>query len=490
MSPDAVVVGSGPNGLAAAVVLARAGLSVHVIEAADRIGGGARSEPLFDADVVHDLCSAVHPLAAASRFFREFGLAERVELCAPEVSYAHPLTSGASTTSAGGPRTALAYRDLDRTCDRLGVDGPRWRALMAPLAERGERVVELLLSDQRRLPRNLTTPLALATRTLTHGTRLGTRTFSRDHAPALLAGVAAHAMGPLPSLPGAVTALLLGHLAHTTGWPVPRGGSASIVAALAAEITAHGGTIETGTRVNDLRALQASTGARAVLLDVGAAEFARIAHPVLPERYRKRLARFRAGPGVCKVDFLVAEPIPWTDQDISRAGTVHLGGTRAEVFAAENAPARGYRAHRPFVLLADPAVADPTREVAGKRPVWAYCHVPHGDPRDAADAIQARIEEFAPGFGDTLLARRSMTAPELARGNPNYVGGDIAAGAVSVRQSLARPTLQWHPHRTPLRGVYLCSASTLPGPGVHGMAGYHAARDALRREFDGTATTP
>lgn len=480
MSPDAVVVGSGPNGLAAAVVLARAGLSVHVIEAADRIGGGVRSEPLFDTDIVHDLCSAVHPLAAASPFFREFGLAGRVELCVPDVSYAHPLTSGDS----GRTSTALAYRDLNRACDRLGEDGARWRALMAPLADRGERVAELLLSDQRHLPLDLTTPLTLATRTLTHGTRLGARAFTRDQAPALLAGVAAHAMGPLPSLPGAATALLLGYLAHTTGWPVPRGGSASIVTALAAEIAAHGGTIETGTRINDLRALQASTDARAVLLDVGAAEFARIARPVLPERYRRRLAAFRPGPGVCKVDFLVSEAIPWADPEIGGAGTVHLGGTRAEVFAAENAPARGYRANRPFVLLADPAVADPTRAVAGKRPVWAYCHVPHGDPRDAAGAIQARIEEFAPGFGDTVLARRSVTATELARHNPNYVGGDIAAGAVSVRQLLARPTPQWHPHRTPLRGVYLCSASTPPGPGVHGMAGYHAARDALRREFD------
>lgn len=469
--PDVAVVGSGPNGLAAAVVMARAGLRVDVYEAAATIGGGARTMPLFDSGVVHDICSAVHPMAAASRFFREFGLAERgVELPQPEAAYAHPLDHGAG----------VAYRSLERTCERLGADGERWRAFMEPLLDHSTAVVDLMLSDQRRLPADVITPLLLAARVLQQTAPLVSRMFTGPAAPALLAGVAAHAIGPLPSLPGGAVAALLGHLAHGTGWPVPRGGSGRIAEAMAADISAHGGHIHTSSPVEDLRQL---ARAKAVLLDVSPAVFAKIARPVLPRRYLDRLLAFRYGPGACKVDFLVSSPIPWADPEVGKAGTVHLGGEYREVFAAEKAVAHGDRPDRPFVLLADPTVADPGRAADGKRPVWAYCHVPNGDPSDAADAVQARIEQFAPGFSDTVLARRSMTAPELEAYNANYAGGDIAAGAVDLRQVLFRPTPRVNPYRTPLSGVYLCSASTPPGPGVHGMCGYFAARAALRREF-------
>ncbi|MFD5508273.1 phytoene desaturase family protein [Streptomyces sp. NPDC127051] len=453
----AVVVGTGPNGLAAAVTLARAGVKVELYEAHGTIGGGLRTQSLFDADIEHDICAAVHPMAAASPFFREFGLAARgVELLHAEASYAHPLD---------GARSAVAYRDLERTCAGLGVDGPRWRALMGPLLERSDAVVDLVLSG----------PRALA-----HGTPAATRQFAAEPARALLAGVAAHAVGRLPSPAGAGVALLLGHLAHGSGWPLARGGSARIADALAADITAHGGVFHTGRRIEDLRELPP---ARAVLLDVAPKGLLRITGGRLPDRYRRRLGRFRYGPAAAKVDFLVSGPVPWADPETGRALTVHLGGTQAEVYRQETLTARGVATGEPFVLLVDPAVADPGRARPGRRPLWAYAHVPHGSTVDPYEPIRRRIERYAPGFTDTVLAHRSVTGAAYEEYNPNYVGGDIGAGAMTLVQSLARPTAQADPYRTPLPGVYLCSASTPPGPGVHGMCGYLAARSALRREF-------
>lgn len=469
---DVAIVGTGPNGLAAGVILARAGLSVHLFEAAGTPGGGLRSRSLFDADVVHDVCSAVHPMAAASRFFREFDLAARgVDLLAPDVSYAHPLARGPA---------GLAYRDLARTCERLGKDGRRWRRLMAPLLDHSDDVVDLMLSDQRHVPLEPRVPLLLGPRALAYGTRLADRLFAGITAPALLSGVAAHSLGPLPSLPGGAVAMLLGHLAHRTGWPVPAGGSQRVADALVADIEAHGGTVHTATPVKDVRELR---DARAVLLDVSTKGLLDLAGELLPGRYRNRLARFRHGPAAAKVDFLVSGPIPWSDPEVGAAGTVHLGGEQHEVFAHETAVARGVLPDEPFVLLVDPAVTDPGRAPHGRRPVWAYCHVPNGHPIDPADRVQARIEQFAPGFGDTVLARRSIPAPELEAYNPNYPGGDIASGAITLRQMAARPTLRANPYTTPLSGVYLCSAATPPGPSVHGMAGHHAAASVLRREF-------
>ncbi|MYV90612.1 NAD(P)/FAD-dependent oxidoreductase [Streptomyces sp. SID1034] len=468
----AVVVGTGPNGLAAAVTLARAGVKVQLYEANGTIGGGLRTESQFDPDIEHDICAAVHPMAAVSPFFRAFGLAARgVDLLHAEASYAQPLD---------GTRSAVAYRDLERTCRGLGADGARWRALMKPLMEHTDAVTELILSGPRALPAAWPAVLQLAPRALAHGTSLAPRQFTAEPARALLAGVAAHAMGRLPSLAGAGVALLLGHLAHGSGWPLVRGGSARIADALAADITAHGGVFHTGRHIAQLRELPL---ARAVLLDVAPKGMLRIAGGGLPDGYRRRLARFRYGPAAAKVDFLVSGPVPWADPETGRALTVHLGGTQADVFRQETLTAQGAAAVEPFVLVVDPAVADPGRALPSRRPLWAYAHVPHGSTADPYELIRRRIERYAPGFTDTVLAHRSVTGAAYEEYNANYVGGDIGAGAMTPTQILTRPAPRLDPYRTPLTGIYLCSASTPPGPGVHGMSGYLAGLSALRREF-------
>ncbi|WP_063346943.1 NAD(P)/FAD-dependent oxidoreductase [Streptomyces sp. MJM8645] len=475
---DVAVVGSGPNGLAAAVTFARAGLHVDVYESQDEIGGGLRTHALFDSDVRHDICSAVHPMAAVSPFFRRFDLSARgIDLLQAEASYAHPLADG---------RAAVAYHDLDRTCDALGRDGAGWRRLMAPLIGRSTEIGELFLSDFRSVPASLRTPAMLAWRSLVHGTALATRRFATDEAAALLAGVAAHAVGRLPSIVGGAVSVFLGHLAHSSGWPVPRGGSSEIAAGLAEDIRRHGGLIHTGARITELAQVR---GSRVVMFDTGPKEFSAVAGDRLPAAYRRRLGRFRYGPAAAKVDFLVSEAIPWRNTDVARAATVHLGGSQAQIYRRESGVARGVDAGDPFVLLVDPGVADPDRVHAGKRPVWAYAHVPNGYAADPTGSVTAQIEKYAPGFSETVLAARSTNGVQYEAYNPNYVGGDIGAGALTLGQLLMRPTLRWNPYATPLPGVYLCSASTPPGPGVHGMSGYLAAVSALRREF-GIAAPP
>ncbi|MEC3982328.1 phytoene desaturase family protein [Amycolatopsis sp. H20-H5] len=471
-APDVAIVGSGPNGLAAAVLMARAGLSVEVHEAADELGGGLRSARLFDSAVVHDVCSAVHPLAAASAFFRGFGLAAHgVELCLPEISYAHPLDGG---------RAGLAFAELGRTCERLGPDGDRWRRLMGPLVERSREVTDLLLGDLRHLPRDPRAAALLPARLLAVGTALAGRLFHSPEAPAMLAGIAAHVMTRQPALPSGGVALMLGHLAHSTGWPIPRGGSQRIADALVADLVAHGGRVHTGSRITDLRRLARS---RAVLLDLAPRGLLDVAADLLPTGYRRGLENYRYGTGAAKVDFLVSEPVPWAVSEVGRAGTVHLGGPHQAVNAAENAIVAGKDPLDRFVLVSEPMVADLSRGLPGKRPVWAYCHVPSGDPRDRTELVRRQIERFAPGFSDTILASRSVSAAELGVYNPNYVGGDIGTGSTDLRQLLARPVPRWNTYRTPLSGVYLCSAATSPGGGVHGMGGLNAAKTALRREF-------
>ncbi|MFD8615421.1 phytoene desaturase family protein [Streptomyces sp. NPDC059631] len=475
---DVAIVGTGPNGLAAAVVMARAGLRVQLFEGHHEIGGGLRTTSLFDADITHDVCAAVHPMAAASRFFREFDLASRgVRLRLPEISYAHPLPDGTA---------ALAHHDLEATCARLGADGGPWRRMMTPLLERSSDVIDLALSHQRAVPRDLRVAIGFAARTLTLGTRLGKRTLTTEAGKALLTGVAAHAVGRLPSLASGAIALLLGHLAHGSGWPLPEGGSSRIAETLAADITAHGGTFHTECKIDDLRQLR---GSKVVLFDTAPKGLLQAAGDLLPARYARQLSRFRHGPGAAKVDFLVNAPIPWKDPDVGLAGTVHLGGTQAQIRHQEGLTAAGAAAPEPFVLVVDPAVTDPTRARGGKRPVWAYAHVPNGSSQDPVPMVQARIEQYAPGFTETVVASRGISARDYEAYNPNYVGGDINGGAVTLKQSVLRPAPRVNPYRTPLRGVYLCSASTPPGPGVHGMSGYLAARSALRHEF-GIRTTP
>ncbi|MEV7692524.1 NAD(P)/FAD-dependent oxidoreductase [Microbacterium sp. NPDC089189] len=474
---DAVIVGSGPNGLAAAVTLARAGRSVRVYERAEALGGGASSARLTLPGFLHDVCSAVHPMAFESGFFREFDLASRVRFTVPEVSYAHPLDHG---------RTALAYRDLDRTRDALGVDGAAYARLMRPLAERATAVAEFTGGPLLRWPRDPLTAVLFGTRALEQGTHAWNLRFREERAPAMLTGVAAHTILDLPSLAGAGAGLALAAYGHARGWPIPIGGSQAIVDAMVADIRAHGGEFVVDHEVTSLAELPP---AKAVLLDVTPAALLRLAGDAVPPRYRAALERFRYGGGVAKVDFALSEPVPWADPEVGLAGTVHVGGTRAEIAASENAVGRGRVSDNPYVLVAQPSLFDQTRAPAGSHTLWTYTHVPAGSDLDREEAVVAQIERFAPGFRDTILAARSRSAVDVARYNPNYPGGDISAGAPTLPQMLRRPVAGSDPWRTPIPGVYLCSASTSPGPGVHGLNGWYAARSALRHEF-GTLTAP
>jgi len=468
---DAVVVGAGPNGLAAAVTLARAGLSVTVLERNETIGGGARTAELTLPGFHHDVCSAVHPMALASGFFRAFGLDRRIELPVPEISYAHPLDGG---------RAGIAYRDIERTAEALGRDGAAWRALMGPLAERADRVSGFTNDALLKVPTDPAVLVRFGLRVLEQGSLLWNLRF-RDHvAPAMFSGVAAHAIRPMPTLSTAAAALALGSYAHARGWPVPIGGSQAIVEAMADDLRAHGGTIETGVEITSLAQLPS---ARATLLDLTPDALIGLADDRLPSAYAKALRLFRYGNGVAKVDFALDGPVPWTNPELAQAGTLHVGGTRAEIAAAERDVARGLHSENPYVLVAQPSVADPGRAPEGKHVLWAYTHVPRDSPAHQREAITAQIERFAPGFRDRILAASSMTARDMQAYNPNYIGGDIAAGAASVAQLVSRPVPTSDPWRTPAKGLYLCSSSTPPGPGVHGMAGWHAARSALRHEF-------
>ncbi|WP_338074911.1 NAD(P)/FAD-dependent oxidoreductase [Kineococcus vitellinus] len=469
---DAIVVGAGPNGLAAAVVLARAGLEVEVHERAATAGGGARTREVTLPGHRHDTGSAVHPMALASPFFRAFDLpAHGVRMLQPEVAYGHPLDDG----TAG-----LALRDLAATADGLGADGPAWRSLLGPLARRWRGVVDLALSDLRHLPPDPLAAALLAAAVAEQGGPAWGARFRTARAAALLTGVATHAVAPPRGLGPAGAGLLLATLAHAVGWPVPEGGSQAISDALVADLSAHGGRLVLGSDVTDLRELPR---AGAVLLDVAPSGLLALAGDALPARYARALRRYRHASAAAPVHFALSGPVPWTAPGLARAGTVHLGGERAEMVATERAVARGHHPERPFVLLSQPTVLDPSRAPDGHHVLWTYAHVPLGSTLDPGDAVQAQVERFAPGFGDLVLARTGVSAAELGRDDPTLVGGDIAGGAATPWQLLFRPVVRWDPHETPLEGVYLCSSATAPGPGVHGMAGVHAARRALRQRF-------
>lgn len=492
---DAVVVGSGPNGLAAAVTLARAGLGVRVLEAQPTIGGGARTVaiPELADGMLFDLCSAVHPMAWASPFFRSFDLSARgVELVAPEVAYAHPLDGG---------RAGIAFRDLARTADRLGPDGDAWGDLLGPLTAHWRQVTALALGDKRTVHGMVegvpgsgghTLPVRALASMVGPGLHFGAalleqggprwdRRFLTDEAKALLTGVAAHNITPLPSLGGAGTALLLAALAHADGgWAIPVGGSQAIVNAMVRDLEAHGGTVETGRRVESWSDLPP---ARAVFFDTTPSTLLRIAGDRVRQGRRGALRRFRYGNAAAKVDFVLDGPVPWQVPDVGRASTVHVGGTRAELVAAEDSVAHGLHADHPVVLVSDPSVADPSRPRGPQRPLWTYAHVPAGSTQDVTEAVTRQIERFAPGFRDVVVGSRCIPAAQMEHHNENYPGGDISAGAATMWQMVARPTLAPDPYQV-AEGLYLCSASTPPGPGVHGMGGWHAARRALLREFD------
>ncbi len=470
---DAIVVGSGPNGLAAAITLAGAGRSVLVLEAAETPGGGCRSAELTLPGYVHDVCSAIHPLVAGSPFFRSLPLAELgVELVQPAAPLAHPLDDGGAV---------VLERSVNATSEALGADGAAYRDLLGPLVRDADALIDGLLGPPLRPPRH---PLALA-RFARHGLRsavgLASR-FSGERARALLAGMAAHSIRPLDARLTAGFGLALMTLGHAVGWPVARGGSGRITDGLVELLRTLGGEIETGRLVTSLDDLPP---ARAVLLDVTPRQLLAIAGTRLPPAYRRRMARYRYGPGAFKVDWALAGPIPWRSPDCARAATVHLGGTMAEIAAAEAAVAGGGHPERPYVLLAQQTLADPSRAPEGRHTAWAYCHVPGGSPVDMTERMERQVERFAPGFRDLVLARAARGPAQLERENPNHVGGDIAAGLQDLRQTLARPVARPDPYATPAPGVYLCSASTPPGGGVHGMCGRHAARSALGRDLAG-----
>ena len=468
---DAVVVGSGPNGLAAAVTLAAAGLKVQVIEGAPTIGGGCRTEQLTLPGFWHDVCSAAHPLAVASPFFQRFDLAARgVTLAWPEVEFAHPLDGG---------RAAIVSRSVTETAARLGGDGRAYRRLLGPMAEHMEEICEAILAPLRKPPAH---PLTLANygrRAVLPAAAVAMR-WRTQEARAILAGTAVHAMMPLTAPPTAGVGLLLTGLAHSVGWPVVAGGSARITDAMADALLAAGGSIETGRWVRSLSELPSAT---AVLLDVSPRTLALLAGDRLPVRYRGALRRFRYGPGVCKVDFALSGPVPWTNEACRRAGTLHLGGPFEQIAAAEAEVAAGKHPQDPYVLLVQPGVADPSRAPAGRQTLWTYCHVPSGSDVDMTDRIEAQIERFAPGFRDLVLGRSVRTAADEEARNPNYVGGDIGVGLQTLRQTVLRPVASWNPYRTPIRGLYLCSSATPPAGGVHGRCGELAALTALRDMF-------
>lgn len=471
-SIDAVVVGAGPNGLAAAVVLAAAGLEVEVIEAGETLGGGARTSEITLPGFRHDICSAVHPMGLASPFFRAYDLARHgVEMLQPEVAFAQPMD---------GARAGLAFRDIDRTAEGLGRDGDAWRRLLGPLAERWESVVDLLLSDFRSMPGDPVTGLRLGTRVLEQASPAWNRRFHEDVAPALLTGAAAHTICPPRRLAPAGAGILLASLAHGVGWPLPRTGSQAITDALAATVVQLGGRMRTGTPITSLAELPR---ARAVLLDVSPRGLLAMAGDQLPAGYAGWLRRFRFGSAVCKVDYALSGPVPWAAPGCELAGTVHLGGTRAEVAGTEAVVNAGRHPDRPFVIAVQPGVVDDSRAPAGKHTLWSYAHVPNGSTRDMSEQVTAQIERFAPGFRELVLHQTVMTAAQEQEYNANYVGGDIASGATTPWQMVMRPVPRWDPYRTPLPGTYLCSASTPPGPAVHGMSGLHAARRALRQVF-------
>jgi phytoene dehydrogenase-like protein len=409
-------------------------------------------------------------MALASPFFRAFGIERRVDFVVPEISYASPLDGG---------RAAIAWRDIHRTADSLGRDGRAWRRLMEPLSRRAGAIAEITGTSLVRWPRHPLALAALGLRALEQGGGAWNTRFREDPAPALLTGVIAHANRRLPDLPAAAAGLVLAAHGHAGGWPLPMGGSQSIVTALADDLLAHGGSIVTGARITSLNELPP---ARAVVLDVTPRAFARLAAGRISPRYARSLERFRYGSAVAKVDFALDGPVPWANAELAAAPTMHLGGTRAEIAAAERSVAAGRHPDKPYVLVSQPSILDPSRAPEGKQVLWAYTHVPAGSTLDRREAITAQIERFAPGFRDRILDLSSSTALEVEGHNVNYVGGDIAAGDVSLRQLVARPRVI-DPWSTPLDGVFLCSASVSPGPGVHGMGGMNAASRVLATRF-------
>jgi phytoene dehydrogenase-like protein len=464
---DAIVIGSGPNGLSAAIALARAGRSVRLYEAAASIGGGMRSDALTEPGCIHDVCATVFSTALVSPFLTTLPLAEHgLEFAHPEAPFAHPLDDGTAV---------VLERSVDATADALDRnDAPAYRSLMTPIVFNTARLMEALLA-----PPNLKHPFLMASfglKAIQSAAGLARRRFSGVRARAMFAGAAAHSLVPLEFAATAGYGFGLTMAAHAVGWPVVRGGSQNAANAMASYFRALGGEVVTGQHIESLAQLPP---ARAVLCDVSPRQLLSMAGDAVPATYRRRLERFRAGPGVFKMDWALNSPVPWRARECARVGTIHLGGTLEEIAASERASWNGKVPLRPYVLVVQPTMFDPSRAPASRHTLWAYCHVPHGCTVDMTQAIEDQIERYAPGFRDCISTRHTMGPSSMERRNPNLTGGDITGGAGDLRQIFARPVLSLDPYRTPIDGVYLCSASTPPGVGVHGMCGYWAAQSVL-----------
>jgi phytoene dehydrogenase-like protein len=464
-TPDVVVIGSGPNGLSAAVVCAAAGLRVAVYEAEGAIGGGARTASLTLPGFLHDRCSSIYPLGIASPFFRALPIeAYGVEWLHAHYPLAHPLDDGDAV---------VVHRSLSHTADMLGDDARTYEQLLSSLVRDWKPLVRDVLAAPH-VPRHPWLMASFGMAATQPATWLAAR-LTTERARALIAGLAAHSGASLEAPLTSAFVLLLGALAHAVGWPVARGGAQSICDALASCLRARGGEIVVGRRVNALADL---SSASLTLCDLAPEQVAHLAADRLPPRFARRLRRFRRGPGVFKVDWALNRPIPWTAHACLHATTIHVGGTFEEIAVSERAPHHGSVSDRPFVIVAQPSVCDPARAPRGRQVAWGYCHVPTGSSVDMTEAIERQVERFAPGFRDCILARHTMAPADLTRSNASLIGGDISGGAFTIRQIVARPT--WRGYATPVHGLYLCSASTPPGGGVHGMCGYWAARRALR----------
>ena len=467
---DAIVIGSGPNGLAAAITMQQAGLSVLLLEGKDTIGGGLRTAEITLPGYWHDICSAIHPMAAASPYFTTLPLEKYgLEFIYPDVAAAHPFDDGTA---------AVLKHSLTETAQLLGKDAGNYTKLIQPLLNIWPSIAADVLGPLH-FPKHPLSMAKFGLPALTSANYLA-RKFNTAKAKGLWAGMAAHSIQPLTNAATSAIGLVLMVAAHLKGWPVPKGGSKSIANALASYFVSIGGKVETGQYI---RSLDQLPPAKALLFDVTPKQLLQIAGERFSSIYKKQVQRYRYGMGVFKIDWALSEQIPFSAKECRQAGTVHIGNTLEEIVASEQLSSKGTHVEKPFVLLAQPSVFDKTRAPENKHTAWAYCHVPHGSTVDMTKAIEEQVERFAPGFKDCILGKHTMNTVQMESYNPNYIGGDINGGIINLRQLYTRPAIRWSPYTTPAKGIYICSSSTPPGGGVHGMCGYHAARKALHDVF-------